>query len=145
MELRWTKCVDPDNDPVKYHITYCITPNAVGCPSVLDVADAGRKNGKSVFYASGAGLLMIGMTFIGGFKGRKKIIALLIIVTLFAGGAFMSCKNTKNVDQTTALGANEMNFMVSGLTPSTTYYWNVQADDNRGGLVTSPTQSFTTM
>jgi hypothetical protein len=145
MELRWTKCVDPDGDPINYHITYCITRSPGRfVPSVVDVADAGRKNSKSVFYASGAGLLMIGMTFIGGIRGRKKIIALLIIVTLFAGGAFMSCKNTSSTNQGTALGANEMNYMASGLTPATTYYWKVTADDNRGGLVSSSTQSFTT-
>jgi len=144
VEFRWTKCGDTDGDALKYHVTYCITPDAMGCPSIVDVADASKKNSKSVFYASGAGLFMIGLTFIGGFRGRKKIIALLIIVTLCAGGAFIACGITSDKNVGTPLGDNEMNYMASGLTPSTTYYWKVEADDSRGGLVSSVSYSFTT-
>jgi hypothetical protein len=103
LELRWTKSTDlPQHDLMTYHITYCKTPDAQGCVSVLDVKESAlvKRDSKDVFYAGGAGLLMIGMTFIGGITGRKKMIALLIIVVLFAGGAFISCKNTKNADTT---------------------------------------------
>jgi hypothetical protein len=150
LELRWTKSTDPQNDLMTYHITYCKTPNAGGCVSVLDVKETNlvKRDSKDVFYAGGAGLLMIGMTFIGGITGRKKIIALLIIVVLFAGGAFVSCKNTKNADTTTPLAGNQVNTMVQGLDAGTTYYWRVEADNGYGKVTSSPSsttaQSFTT-
>jgi hypothetical protein len=146
MEFRWARSTDPCGDKIMYDIYYCITPDTVGCTRVAQVADTtvAKQDSKSIFYAGGAGLFMIGMTFFGGLKGRKKIIALLIMVSLAAGGVFMSCKNTKGVDMGSPLGATEMNYMASGLTPNTTYYWKIVADDNKGGLVSSPSQSFTT-
>jgi hypothetical protein len=109
---------------------------------VLDVPDStlAKRDGKGTFYAGGAGLLMIGITFIGGLKGRKKIIAILIIVVLFAGGSFMSCKNTK-VDQGTPLASTEVNYMVHGLDPGTTYYWRVEADNGYGVVTSSPSST----
>jgi hypothetical protein len=151
LELRWTRSTDPAGDPITYHITYCKTPNAAGCASVADVKDStlAKRDSKGMFYAGGAGLLMIGMTFIGGFTGRKKIVALLIIVVLFSGGAFMSCKNTKNVDTGTPLGSNEVNYMAQPLDPGTTYYWKIEADNGFGMITSSvtstePVRSFTT-
>lgn len=132
-----------------YHITFCKTPNAVGCASVADVKDTNlvKRDSKGMFYAGGAGLLMIGITFIGGIRGRKKIIAILIIVVLAAGGSFMSCKNTK-VDQGTPLASDQVNYMVQGLDPGTTYYWKIEADNGYTGVSSSPSpttaQNFST-
>jgi hypothetical protein len=63
VEFRWKKSVDPDGDVVTYHLHNCTDQTFSTCAPV-DVA----MNSKGIFFASGAGLFMIGMTFLNGAK-----------------------------------------------------------------------------
>jgi hypothetical protein len=94
-----------------------------------------------VFYAGGAGLLMIGITFFGGFNGRKRTMLFLLMLVLFVGGTVISCK-AKN--ETEPWPANYGSYHASGLSNNSTYYWKVVADDGKGGQTASSVSSFTT-
>jgi hypothetical protein len=94
-----------------------------------------------VFYAGGAGLFMIGITFFGGLTGRKRTVLLILILVLSVSGTVISCK-AKNE---TELPADQTNFVASGLSSNTTYYWKVAAVNGTTGRTTeSAVQSFTT-
>ena len=140
--FRWEKAIDPDQkDMVKYTISYSTTTNFIDTDGHT-VADAGQ-NSKGMFFAGGAGMLMIGMTFIGGFSGRKRMIAILLVISLFSGGALISCGNSKTAGGGKYLSIDEKSYTVSGLMPNTTYYWKVVATDGKAS-VESDVRSFTT-
>ncbi len=137
VEFRWEKSIDPDNTPITYKLYYCTTPDVAGCTPVT----VASRSSKGVFYAGGAGLFMIGMTFFGGLRGKRRIVLLFMVLALFAGGTIISCKAKDD----TELPANQMNYVATGLSSGTTYYWKVTADNGKtGGLKESAVQSFAT-
>lgn len=125
-EFRWMITTDPGGNPIKYQVFVCTN---LASPDCIPAAVVGR-NSKGMFYAGGAGLFMIGMTFIGGMTGRKRIVLLLVIVVLFAGGALISC-HSKDVSGTTPLPAGQVSYFATGLSAGTTYYWKVVADNGQ--------------
>jgi len=139
VEFRWTKSIDADNDPITYTIYYCTTPGATNCAPVT----VASRSSKGLFYAGGAGLLMIGMTFFGGMTGRKRTVLLLLLV-LCVGGTFASCYNrTEDNNSPSTLPATQQSYSASGLTANTTYYWKVTASDGTNQSA-SGVSSFTT-
>ncbi len=118
-------------------------------------------------FGYGAGLLLFGVVLAGGIRDRKKIsnfkflasasrlgrqisnkkrLWLLIAVIIVAGMLLVSCGGgdaDDNGDSDTDTG-NEIAYTVSGLSPDTTYYWKVVADDGYGGRTESKTKRFTT-
>jgi hypothetical protein len=149
VDFVWKRSTDLDNDPITYDLTYCTnsaltsaeTPTT-GCTST-PVTVASRSS-KGIFYAGGAGMLMIGMTFIGGLKGRRMIVLLFIVLVLVSGGALISCTNTNSSNaQGKFLDIGEMRITVSGLSTKTTYYWKVTASDGKAPT-DSDVNSFTT-
>jgi hypothetical protein len=142
-EFRWMASTDPEGHTIKYQVFVCTDSNfAKNCTTANVVTS---RNGKGMFYAGGAGLLMIGMTFFGGSTGRKKIVLLLVIVVLFAGGSLISCRS-KDVSQTTPPPAGQVNYFATGLSAGTTYYWKVVADNGQASnnSASSCSWSFTT-
>ncbi len=155
VEFRWMNSTDPDaGDTAKltYLVTYCTNTNdTASCTSVDPVTGTtatAKRSSKGMFYAGGAGLLMIGLTFIGGSKGRRRIVLLLVMVVLFAGGTLISCQKNSNTEQGKYLDINQMSYQATGLKSGTTYYWNVEVSDGKSnGTAHSPRQgywSFTT-
>ncbi len=143
VEFIWKRSTDPDPDPITYLFTSC-TDSTFTDASCAPMTVASR-NSKGMFYAGGAGLLMIGMTFFGGLKGRRMIVLLFIIVVLLSGGALISCSNSNNSKlQGKFLDIGEKSFTVSGLSSRTTYYWKVSAGDGKADPVESNVNSFTT-
>jgi hypothetical protein len=138
VEFRWKK----STDATSYHVYNCADDPTASCaPETMTV----NMNSKGLFYAGGGGLLLIGMTFFGGLKGRKMITLLFVIAVVFAGGTLISCSNSKTSDETISpLPVDQMSHMVQGLSPNTIYYWKVVADDGSGGTAGSAIQSFTT-
>jgi hypothetical protein len=142
-EFRWMTSTDPEGHAIKYQVLVCTDPNfAKNCTPANVVAS---RNSKGMFYAGGAGLLMIGMTFFGGLKGRKRIVLLFIIAVLFAGGSLVSCRS-KDVGGTTPAPAGQVNYFATGLSAGTTYYWKVVADNGQpsNNSASSCSWSFTT-
>jgi len=78
-------------------------------------------------------MLMIGMTFFGGFTSRKRIVLLLLIVVLFTGGTLISCSSSSN-DENWPLPADQMNYTAMGERHTTTL--KVAADDGQAGGTT---------
>ncbi|MCK9419487.1 MAG: hypothetical protein M0R70_08940 [Nitrospirae bacterium] len=144
-EFRWMKSTDQNGDTLSYQVYMC--QDAALSLNCITSTVASRTNGKGVFYAGGAGLFMIGMTFIGGFTKRKRTIFLLLIAVLFTSGALISC-HSKDVSETAAPApADQMSYFAAGLNAGTTYYWKVVADDGKStnNLADSTeTWSFTT-
>jgi hypothetical protein len=142
VEFIWKRSTDPDNDTITYLFTSC-TDSTFTDASCSPVTVASR-NSKGMFYAGGAGLLVFGMTFIGGLKGRRMIVLLFIVVVLISGGALISCNNSNNSKlQGKFLDIGEKSFTVSGLSSGTTYFWKVTASDGKAPT-DSDVNSFTT-
>ncbi len=142
VELRWEKSIDPENAPITYKVYLCTdsTFSTVTDPSCAPITVASRSS-DGMFYAGGAGVFMIGMTFFGGLRGKRRIVLLFMVLFLFAGGTIISCK----AKDETELPANQMNYIATGLSPNKTYHWKVTADNGKtGGLKESAVQSFTT-
>jgi hypothetical protein len=137
VEFRWKK----STDATSYHVYNCADDPTASCAPETVTANL---NSKGMFYAGGGGLLLIGMTFLGGLRGRKMMVLIFIIAVVFAGGTFISCSNSKTSDDIMPLPADEMNHMVQGLSSNSIYYWKVVADYGNGGTSGSAIQSFTT-
>lgn len=143
VDFRWKRSTDPDNDPISYLFTSC-TDSTFTDASCAPMTVASRSS-KGIFYAGGAGLLMIGMTFFGGLKGQRRLILLFIIVVLLSGGSLISCNNSNNSNsQGKFLDIGEKSYTVSGLSSNTTYYWKVSAGDGKADPTESDVNSFTT-
>jgi hypothetical protein len=138
----WTNAVDPDGDIVTRRVKNCPDPNilAAGCAPV-DVASAGASGLAFAGLGSlGAGIILIGFMAGSGSKRSRKAL-LMIAVVLLTGAVFMSCSSGGGNG---TVVPTEGQFTVTGLTPGTTYYWKVVADDGRGGTSSSETRNYTT-
>jgi len=149
VEFRWKKSTDPDaSDTVlTYIVTYCTDTinteaNCISSPPMTNDSSYGptaKTGGKGMFYAGGAGLLMVGLTFIGGSNGRKRMLMLLVMVVLFAGGALISCQKNTSTEEGKYLDISEMSYEAKGLSSHTTYYWKVEVSDGKSkGITQSP-------
>ncbi len=144
VELRWKRSTDADNDPITYNVNICTDLTFTNCNDVPVSAVASRSS-KGIFYAGGAGLFMIGMTFFGGLRGNRRIVLLLIIVVLLSGGALIACSNSNGSNvEGRYLDIGEMSYKATGLKSNTTYYWKVSATDGKGNPTVSNVNSFTT-
>jgi hypothetical protein len=136
----WNRSTDPDGDAVTHRFFNCPdqTFTAAGCGPV-DVAAAPSSGLTFAGLGSlGAGVIVLGLVAGTGFRRSRK--AMLIVVTLLLMGvSFVAC----NGDDGGGVPA-EMTHTVTGLTPGTTYFWKVVADDGRGGQTSSEIRSFTT-
>jgi hypothetical protein len=145
-QLTWNIATDPNGDNVSYHVNVCTDPTFVSADCAP--ATVASRDNKGMFYAGGAGLFMIGITFIGGLKGRKRIVLLLVLTVLVAagGGVLLSCKTSDKGNTASSVSAGQTSYIAPNLTSGTTYYWRVTADDGQttNNLTSSVTQSFTT-
>ena len=134
MEFIWLKSEDPDNDAVTYRLTYCTNQNFTGC-SPVDVTP----NSTVSLYPESLGMLIFGMTLIGGLSRRRAFVSVFVIIVLFGCVSLMSCKQNSGT-----FNAEEIGFTATGLPSGNTYYWKVVADDMKGGITQSAVWSFST-
>jgi len=147
MTLIWEKSTDPDGGDISYQVIYCENSGFTGCSPVnvavisnmaITIASAG---------APLSGMLFFGMVFAGGAREKlKKQLGFVVVMVVFlsitacgGGGSSSSGGPSPNIP-----GANEVAYSVNGLSPATTYYWKVIANDSNGGITESDTWSFTT-
>jgi hypothetical protein len=137
VEFRWKKI--SDNDAVEYTLSYSTSADFESGTSVTIV----NRPGTGLFFAGGAGLFIIGITFFFG-TNRRSTVPLLGIVILFAGVILISCQNSHTADSRD-LPIDEMSFTATGLSTGTTYYWKVAASlADSPCIYESDTHSFTT-
>jgi hypothetical protein len=146
VDLMWIKSKDIDGEPVTYHLSYCANPAMFGCTPV-DVASA--PSVRSTFASLGgygAGIFLAGIAIAGGVRSRRKLF-FFIAVLLISGMMASACHKKSSSSDNSIVGVDPASLVtktVTGLSPGTTYFWKVVADDGNGALIESDTWSFTT-
>jgi hypothetical protein len=79
-------------------------------------------------------MLLAGFAVMGGVRSRRKIF-FLVAALLLSGMAVTACG--KKSSESAAPTANLMTKNVTGLSPGTTYFWKVVADDGNGATTES--------
>src|SRR5512134_2772577 len=112
--LRWAKSTDDDGDQLDYHIELCQNRFFVGTDcthqNVPAVASAPKLNGAYFAGLGGLGMAVIGLVSFGGIKGRKRFLALMIVVLLMSGAVISACKTKTETETVTAPSAAEVTF-----------------------------------
>ncbi len=128
----WNLTTDPNGDRISYLVSIC-TDSTFASGDCAPATVVVSRDNKGMFYAGGAGLLMIGMTFFGGLKGRKRIVLLLVLAGLIVAGsgALLSCTTSDKSATAPAAPAGQASFIAPSLSSNTTYYWRVAADDGK--------------
>lgn len=130
----WSKCSDPEGDPVTYMFYLDTDPSFPGTVPVEVSA-----SGPARLAMAGLGGLMVFGIMLAPAAGRKRKIALLIPALLAAAVFLASCGG--NGGATSEPGVS---YTATGLSPGTTYYWKVVATDANGASSESDVRSFTT-
>lgn len=153
VELKWMSSTDEDGDAIVYHVSVCDNDRFVGCNPIDKSAKVEVGNLKfALAGGSGLGLLLAGTFFMGGIKYKKRMIALLIaayaagtvIVACGSGSDIAGASEGDGVASGTESESTEVSLTVNGLKPNTFYTWKVEADDGKGGKVSSGTWQFKT-
>lgn len=124
--FRWSRCDDPDGDPVFYQLFLSKTDDLEAVESRLAAVPEGLR--LAGFGAASLGLLA-GM---GLSPRRRKLVISLLLLT----SVLMACSDKDEEDNVV--------LEIGNLDPMTTYFWKVLSDDGRGGLAESEIRSFTT-
>ena len=143
VDFEWTTCEDPDGDAISYKLYYDTDPSFTANPSII--AQSSPEISK-IHYAGVGSLigLFFAIAMISDKKGRKKIfmLGLILVITSTLLG---SCGGNDNPATTQPISGTNVVKTVTGLDPSSTYYWKVVADDGQGGVSESDTFTFQTL
>lgn len=141
--FKWNEATDPEGETVTYQIRYCTEANFNGCDE-LNVASSKPQFARQAGMAAvAASFLLIGIVSIGGVKRRGKA-AFLIGFLMMTGLVFSSCGGGSGGSSNGTGPVNEVTYNASNLSPQTTYFWKVIAEDSKGATTESETRSFTT-
>jgi outer membrane lipoprotein-sorting protein len=69
---------------------------------------------------------------------------LIVIALLLLSGTFFAACHKSSTETPPPAPAEQISNIVRNLTPNTTYFWKVVADDGKGGTSTSTVSSYTT-
>jgi hypothetical protein len=127
--LRWQQSSDPDGDQIHYRVHW-------STDSTLAGAEEGLLTTASALMLRADILLLMGLCGVGALRRAGKRGALLLLVVLLS--APLSCSSG------TEDRAEVASWQLRELQPDTTYYWQVTAEDGRGGSAESEIRSFTT-
>jgi len=131
----WNPSTDVDGDTINYNLKVCTDMAFTTCPINITKSVA-RVTFALAALGNGFGLMFAGMLLAGR---RRKLGAFVIILSIVA--TLTGCGGGGG-----SSGIPSPTYVVPGstLSPGTTYYWHVTADDGNGGLTTSVDWSFTT-
>ncbi len=145
----WNPSVDSDGDPITYSIEVCQNADLSGCDPVTVEASS-----QTIFsfsgFGTGATIILLALAGIFWLKTRRSIgrliipaIVLGILVVNCAGGG--SSGGSDSTGDATSDATGDIGYTSpTTLSPGTTYYWQVTADDGKHGVSASDTWSFTT-
>ena len=137
--FEWKPSTDPDGDPVTYDLHYCTDNDPKLKCDAVQVTSALNKTRMNYFakIGFGAGMVLIGISLVGGVRYRSKVLLSLSIIFL-SGMLFISCNGSGETSDDT------ITHTVSDLDADTQYYWTVVAKDDKGGETPSEVWSFKT-
>lgn len=139
--LTWTRATDNDGDTLTYNVFVCNNQFLIGCTPNVVTASAPRLNGAYFAGLGGLGMAVAGLVSFGGIKGRKRFLALMIVVLLMSGALFAACSGGGGGGS--AAPSNELSYTAT-LAPGGLYYWKVEANDGKAGVVASSIRTFRT-
>ena len=148
VDFVWAKCADADGHPISYRVYIDTDLSFTGRPPEIILASSGTSNMNFAGVGSLVGLLSA-IALIRGRKSRRQIFTLVSILLVISvllgscGGAGSDGGGSSN--STTSIPPSSVTKTVNGLTPSSTYYWKVVADDGQGGVSESDTYNFKTL
>lgn len=148
VDFTWAKCADADGHPISYKVYIDTDPSFTAQPPAIVQASSGTNNISFAGVGSLVGLLSV-IALRRGRKGRRKIfmlVSILLVTSVFlgsCGGGGGGGGGSSN--STTSIPPSNVIKTVTGLTPSSTYYWKVVADDGQGGVSESDTYNFKTL
>ncbi len=137
VSFSWLQPPDSDGDAVINALFVSIDPTFDGTVPIPVVFLPGRQ--EVLLAGAGSGMVLCG--YLLGLKRRRFVLAVI-----FAAGALFfitSCGGSGS--GSSAADPNLRSHTLSGLSPQTTYYWKVSANDGRGGSSESTVWSFSTM
>jgi len=142
---------DPDGDTVSYQLNICEDPDlTTGC--IIDsniVADTGQDIYHAGIGSFSIGLLLFGIVIILPFNKETCRKLHLFVATIAVTGMFFLVSCGKGGDNSvtssnSTFSQEEITQEVSEFRSSTTYYWQIVADDGKGGKTYSDIWSFET-
>lgn len=138
VEVTWRQLPDPDGDQVTNRL-YVSTDSSFS--DTLPIQATAQKAGTKLLSASIGGLLLTGLLI----RGRRKssllsvlLLTTVLVILVSCGGGGGGGGGSSSTDSTLH------SYSLAGLSPQTTYYWKVSADDGHGNTVESSVASFTT-
>jgi hypothetical protein len=151
VEFKWERSTDQDMDTITYHLFCGTDPDFIGCSTK---AVAFIRHGGIYYAGTAAGMIIVGL-LVTGVPRNRRIAILLLAITVVAGMVLITCGggdgngNGEEGSGTTSAPltpsqSNEVTNLESGLSPGTTYYWKVVADDGNGGITESEIRTFST-
>jgi hypothetical protein len=127
--LRWEQSSDPDGDPIRYRVRWASDSSFAGGEEEL-LTSAGTQGFRADV------LLLAGLCGAGALRRRGRLGSLMILAVLLL--TTLSCSSG------TGEGVGVVSLPLKELQPASTYYWQVIAEDGRGGSAESEIRSFST-
>lgn len=150
--FRWKKSKHPDGSAVTYDLAICQNADMTsGCITETNIAS---KMKQGIYYAGigtfSAGFMFFGVVLLLPFrpfngKGAKRTVRLLPVALAVAGILFLISCGKESDGGFTSLNGNASGDAVmqtEQVLSSGTYYWQVVARDENGGVAYSPVWSF---
>lgn len=148
IKFSWQKAEDPDGDTVSHYLYYGTSPALEGGDVRIMQIDPGTY-GAAHGMPSGplSGIMLVGFVAAGTWTRRRRrvfLASILILASLFLVQCGVSSQEPPAGSGGTLSPSNVLDYDLSGLEPSTLYYWKVVARDSLGAETASDTWSFTT-
>ena len=152
--FRWKKSSDPDNDNITYTLSVCTDENLT-TDCITQDSLAALPDSTKIYYA-GIGspwmLILLTGTVIMSLAGslcKKRKPVLLLIAIIMTAVLLISCGSSSDnssagISGNTSSNSDEISVTASGLDSGSTYYWKVQASDDKGGTTDSHIWKFDT-
>ncbi|MDA8169396.1 MAG: hypothetical protein M0Z59_06820 [Nitrospiraceae bacterium] len=137
VEFKWDDSTDDDGDDVSYQVLLSKDGGHTFRPA--DHLTVKSNLHGAGLYAGAGSLLLFGAVFVGGLRGRRRFLAILLLLAVLASGVLISCHGS---DTATTPGAPKATTQTVNLPPGQ-YWWKVVAADSKGGQTESQVWSFT--
>jgi len=145
--LKWQPATDSDGDTLSYDVYNCTDSDPVNnCTRQAQVTSLNKDRGNGAELLAnlgmGGGIMILGVTLIGGTRSRRQTV--LLVVTIVLSSLLVSCSSGGGGSNDGGNNINTKTYTVSALNAGTTYYWAVVANDGNGGETSSAVWSYRT-